>query len=146
MKPTNKTITASNYRIINLIFAFLITGIFVYSAVFSYKEVNHPIPSLYSQFTGADSPSTGLSRSFSALMHCDVKSALKLNPYSLQIFLFFVFQLVFRILTFFLIKKPISWINVYILSDITLTILSFLLVFRPLIFFTFELFKNFIVN
>ncbi|WP_407660182.1 hypothetical protein [Marinifilum fragile] len=96
--------------------------------------------------TGKDSPSSGLSRSFSALTQGDVKSARDLNPYSIQIFLFFTFQLIFRLLTFLLMKKSFSWINIYILADITLSILFFLLVFKPLIIFTLELFKKFIVN
>jgi hypothetical protein len=146
LKQTNNLSLRNNYRSINLIFACIITGIFVYSAIYSHKKPSHPIPSIFTQITGSESPSSGLSRSFSAIIRYDVQAALKLNPYSIQIFLFFAFQLVFRILTFFLIKSNFSWINVYILTDITLSVISFLLVFRPLIIFTFELFKKFIVN
>ncbi|PXY00947.1 hypothetical protein DF185_13705 [Marinifilum breve] len=146
MKPIKNKNSLSSYQIINLIFASIIAAIFIYSAVYSHPEINHPIPSVFSQLTGTDSPSSGLSRSFSALTQGDIESAKELNPYSIQIFLFFAFQLIFRIFTFFLIKKGISWTNTYILADITLTTISFLLVFSPLIFFTFELFRNFIVN
>jgi len=146
LKPIKNKNSLSSYQIINLIFASIITGIFIYSAIYSHRKINHPIPSVFSQLTGSDSPSSGLSRSFSALTQGDVKSAKELNPYSIQIFLFFAFQLIFRIFTFFLMKKSFSWINTYIFADITLSILVFLLVFKPLIFFTFELFKNFIVN
>ncbi|MDQ2180628.1 DUF2752 domain-containing protein [Marinifilum sp. D714] len=146
MKPIKNKNSLTSYQIINLIFASIIAGIFIYSAVYSHPKVSHPIPSVFSQVTGKDSPSSGLSRSFSALTQGDVKSAKELNPYSIQIFLFFAFQLIFRILTFFLIKKTFSLINIYILADIALSTLVFLLVFKPLIIFTLELFKNFIVN
>jgi hypothetical protein len=146
LKPTRNSAQLSTYQIINLVFVFIIVLIFSYSALYSYKQSNHPIPSVFSQITGKDSPSTGLSRSFSALIKCDVKAAKEFNPYGIQIFSFFAFQLVFRIFTFFLMKINFSWINTYILSDITLSILLFLLAFSPLIFFTFELFRNFIVN
>ncbi|NOU62150.1 DUF2752 domain-containing protein [Marinifilum sp. JC070] len=146
LRPTRNNEPVPTYRIINLIFAIIILLIFLYSALYSHKEVNHPIPSVFSEITGSESPSTGLSRAFSALMQCDVKSARELNSYALQIFLFFVFQLVFRTFNFFLTKTNFSWINTYILADITLSILFFLLAFRPLILFTFELFRNFIVN
>jgi hypothetical protein len=114
--------------------------------VYSPIESNHPIPSLYEKFTGNESPSTGLSRSFSALIRGNVKSANEYNPYGIQIFLFFLFQLVFRFISFSLTKRYFSLIKGIILSDLTLTIIAFLLAFKPLIFFTFELFKNYIVN
>ncbi|WP_421917915.1 DUF2752 domain-containing protein [Marinifilum sp.] len=124
----------------------IILLIFLYSAFYSNKQLQHPIPSFFTQITGSDSPSTGLSRAFSALVLFDIKSAKEFNPFAVQIFLFFVFQLVFRILTFFLMKYNISWINTYILADICLSIFAFSLAFRPLILFSFKLFRNFIVN
>jgi len=142
----NKTLLFSNYRIINLILAGILFAIFAYSAIYSPNKVNHPIPSYFTQLTGEISPSTGLSRSFSSLVRCDVKSALNFNPFGLQIFVFLLIQLLFRIGNFFLIKERFTLIKAYILSDILLSIIGFLLVFSPLIKFTFELFKKFIVN
>ncbi|MPQ45480.1 DUF2752 domain-containing protein [Marinifilum sp. N1E240] len=142
----NNSLLFSNYRIINLILASILFAIFSYSAIYSPNKINHPIPSVFTQLTGEISPSTGLSRSFSSLIRCDVKSAINFNPIGLQIFIFFLIQLVFRIGSFFLIKERFTLIKAYILSDITLSTIGFLLVFSPLIKFTFELFKKFIVN
>lgn len=146
MKPKKNSPIVQNYRIINLVFGLIFASIFLYSLVYSHTEPNHPIPSLYEKFTGETSPSTGLSRSFSALMRGDVKSANSYNPYGIQIFLFFLFQMVFRFISFSLTKRYFSLIKGIILSDLTLTIIAFLLAFKPLIFFTFKLFKNYIVN
>ncbi|MGQ1908869.1 DUF2752 domain-containing protein [Marinifilum sp. RC60d5] len=135
-----------NYRIINLTLAGVLCAIFLYSALFSPIKVNHPIPSVFTQLTGAQSPSSGLSRSFSSLIRCNFELANRFNPIGLQIFLFFLIQLIFRTLSFLLIKNHFSLIKLYIFLDIIISIIAFLLAFKPLILFTLKLFRNFIVN
>ncbi|MDM8159226.1 hypothetical protein QUH73_05260 [Labilibaculum sp. K2S] len=135
-----------NYKIINLSLAGIILCIFIYSALFSPKECNHPIPSFYTQITNQISPSTGLSRSFSAIVRGDIPLAKTFNPYGLHIFLFFAFQFVFRVLSFTLIKDQFSLLKPYIFTDILLSAIGFYLAFKPLILFTLKLFQKSIVN
>ncbi|WP_372755055.1 DUF2752 domain-containing protein [Labilibaculum sp.] len=135
-----------NYKIINLSLAGIILCIFIYSGLFSPQKSNHPIPSIYTKITGEKSPSTGLSRSFSALIRGDIQEAKNYNSEALPIFLFFFFQLIFRSLSSVLIKNNFSALKIYILTDITLSALTFYLTFRPLILFTIKLFSETIVN
>ncbi|WP_320020059.1 DUF2752 domain-containing protein [Labilibaculum manganireducens] len=135
-----------NYKIINLSLAGIILCIFIYSALFSPKECNHPIPSFYTQITNEISPSTGLSRSFSAIVRGNLQQALAFNPFGVQIFLFFAFQFIFRILSFSLINDKFQLIKPTILMDIILSLIGFYLAFRPLILFTLKLFQKSIVN
>lgn len=135
-----------NYKIINLSLAGIILFIFIYSCLFSPQESKHPIPSFYTQITKAKSPSTGLSRSFSAIVRGDLPLAKTFNPYGVQIFLFFTFQFVFRVFSFILIKDQFSLIKPYIFADILLSVIGFYLAFKPLILFTIELFQKTIVN
>jgi len=137
---------AFNYKTVNLLLAGIILCIFIYSGLFTPEGSKHPIPSIYSQITGNTSPSTGLSRSFSAIVRGNIQLAKSFNPFGLQIFLFFSIQLVFRIASILLMKNYFPLIKPYILADITLSFLGFLLAFRPLISFTLELFKKTIVS
>ena len=131
-----------NYKIINSILAGIILCIFLYSALFSTDGVNHPIPSFYTQLTGSDSPSTGLSRSFSAIIRGDIDLGHQFNPFGLQIFLFFVIQFCYRLATAVVMKSPQTFIKRYIFIDISISIIGFYLAFRPLILFTLKLFKE----
>lgn len=131
-----------NYQIINLSLAGIILCIFVYSGLFSPEESKHPIPSFYTQITNKNSPSTGLSRSFSAIIRGDIQLARTFNSTGPQLFLFFLTQLVFRIVSILLIKKNSPLLKPYVVTDIILSILGFYLAFKPFIFFTLELFKQ----
>ncbi|WP_162845397.1 DUF2752 domain-containing protein [Labilibaculum antarcticum] len=143
---SNSHQTKQNYKVINLSFAGIILCIFIYSGLFSAEESKHPIPSFYTQITNENSPSTGLSRSFSAIVQGDLQLAKTYNPLGLHIFLFFAIQLIFRSLSFMLIKERFLWMKPYIFMDATLTIIGFYLAFRPLIVFTIKLFQETIVN
>ena len=135
-----------NYKIVNNILAGIILCIFIYSALFSPEGGKHPVPSFYTQLTGYESPSTGLSRSFSAIVRGDFDLANNFNPIGLQIFLFFAIQFCFRITSTFLIKVPNSYLKSYITADILISIFGFYLAFRPLISFTIKLFKESLVE
>lgn len=146
MIPNNSPFSATNYKIVNLTLAGIILCVFIYSGLFSPTKQNHPIPSIYTQITGEPSPSTGLSQSFSAIIRGDFSASIKHNQYGLQIFFFFAIQLIFRIGLFLLTNELFSRVEQYIYVDIVLSILGFLLAFRPLIFFTFKLFEKTVVN
>jgi hypothetical protein len=135
-----------NYKIINLSIAGIVLCIFIYSGLFSPQESKYPIPSFYTKLTGESSPSTGLSRSFSALIRGNIQEAENYNSAGLPIFLFFSIQLIFRALSYLLIKDHFSWLKYYILADIALSLIAFYLAFKPLILFTSKLFWENLVN
>lgn len=135
-----------NYRIVNLILAGLFLLIFSYSALFAPTGGNHPVPSFFTELTGENSPSTGLSRSFSAIIRGDIQLSKDFNSLGIPIFLFFFVQMLFRTLSLFIAKEKNVSIKLYIVIDIILSILSFYLVFKPLILFTFKLFRDTIVE
>jgi hypothetical protein len=74
--------------------------------------------------------SRGLSRSFSKILRLDVEGALKHNPYAIRIFLFFAFQLAFRIIFSFAYRRFGDRI---ITADIVLSAIYFLMAFYPLV-------------
>ncbi len=125
-----------SYRIINIVFAGVIGLMFIYSCLFIPENGSHIIPSFYTDITGDSSPSLGLSRAFSALVRGDLTLANQFNSNALNLFLFFCFQLLFRLISLkvdrvnFISKK--NWIKI----DISLTTSLFLIVFYPLIEFT----------
>lgn len=135
-----------NYKIFNLSIAGIILCIFIYSGLFSPQKSHYPIPSFYTKITGENSPSTGLSRSFSALIRGNVQEAENYNSTGLPIFLFFFLQLIFRSVSYLQIKTDFLWIKGYILTDIILSATAFYLAFKPLILFTIKLFSENIVN
>lgn len=143
---SNSAQTKKNYQLINLSLVSIIFCIFIYSSLFSPEESKHPIPSFYTQITNGTSPSTGLSRSFSAIVRGDLLLAKSYNPIGLPIFLFFSLQFIFRSLSLLLIKERFKFIKPLILVDISLSIVGFYLAFRPLIAFTIKLFQENIVN
>ena len=146
MIQNNSPFSISSYKIVNLVLASIILCIFIYSGLFSPTKQNHPIPSIYTQITGESSPSTGLSRSFSAIVRGDISASIKHNQFGLQIFLFFAIQLVFRIGLFLLTNELFSRVEQYIYVDIALSIIGFMLAFRPSISFAFKFFEKIIVN
>ncbi len=125
-----------SYRIINIIFAGVIGLVFIYSCLFLPENGTHLVPSFYTDITGHSSPSLGLSRAFSALVRGQLNLANQFNPHALNIFVFFCFQLLFRLISLkvdgisFISRK--RWIQV----DILLSISLFLIAFYPLILFT----------
>lgn len=70
--------------------------------------------------------SIGLTRAFNEALHLNFKNALKLNPYYLQIFIFFGIQFMYRLISGLLIKvinKKVIW------ADAILSGLYFIMTF-----------------
>ncbi|RZT97389.1 uncharacterized protein DUF2752 [Ancylomarina subtilis] len=130
--------TFDSYRIINIIFAGVIGLVFIYSCLFLPENGSHLIPSFYTDITHQSSPSLGLSRAFSALVRGQFSLANQFNPYALQIFLFFSFQFIYRLIS--LNVDRIVFVNrkFWIRTDILLSPFLFLLAFYPLIHFTLQ--------
>jgi hypothetical protein len=95
------------YHIINLCFAGIIIMIFIYSGIFSAEKENHPIKSACKTITGEPCKTTGLSRSFSEIVRFKFKSAKSYNEFGIKIFLFFLIQLVLRLITSLLLYYKI---------------------------------------
>jgi hypothetical protein len=92
-------------------------------------EREHPIPSGSELLTGKTSISTGLSRSFSAIVRFKFHEARELNPYGIRIFMFFLLQLLMRVSGFFIISKVNR--KKFIRADIIVSVLLFIILFWP---------------
>ena len=128
------------YRTINLLLLAVIIGVFVYSLLFSPGQ--HPIPSFFTDISGINSPSKGLSAAFSEMVIGNYADAQCHNPYVLQIFSFFVLQLMLRIFFLLLIRLKAKAIRSIIWVDIGVSLMLFLWCFAPFIRFTFSLLLN----
>lgn len=117
-----------SYLLINLIFAGIILAVLAYSLIFG-GEKAHPVPSASEFITGENTISTGLSRSFSAIVRFDFTKARIYNPYGISIFLFFLIQFFMRIGGSLLSTNPHR--QTVIRLDIIISILLFLFLFRP---------------
>jgi hypothetical protein len=95
------------YLIINIILAGVIVLIFAYSGFFSPVKDNYPVICLHEKLTGEPCVSCGLSHSFSLIIRGQVKEAYHWNRYGMQIFLFFLAQLILRVaFSIFYLKYP----------------------------------------
>lgn len=113
------------YIKVNLICAGIILLMLVYFGIFSAVNLNYPIHSMYNELV----PSTGLSRSFSAILRLNFSEANTFNPYGLHLFMFFLIQLLLRIMfSFFLLYNSLAK-KVVLIYDIVISGLLFLATF-----------------
>ena len=124
-----------SYLALNLSFISVIFLIFLYSLIFSADKNNYPIPSFYSRFTGKESPTTGLSKSFSEIIRGRWNSGRKWNMNGIPLFSFFLIQLFFRLAGSVLILKTKVSVSILARIDGLLSFLLFLYCFRHLIAF-----------
>ena len=123
--------------IINLIFIGIIISIIFYSLLFSAEGRKHPVPSGSEWLTGAPSPSTGLSRSFSEIVRFNFREAQQLNPYGIRIFSFFVIQLLMRlILSVQVFRTSERRLQALLRTDIVFSVILFLVCFWPFMVYT----------
>ncbi|MBN2214888.1 MAG: DUF2752 domain-containing protein [Bacteroidales bacterium] len=118
------------YIFINAAFIVIILGIMLYSVIFTPDRSYHPLPSVYKEITGNEPVSTGLSRSFSAIVRLDLRKAIEYNPFGVRIFLFFIVQLLFRINFFMIARRRTADVPLIIL-DIALSVGVFIIAFWP---------------
>ncbi|MFB9079720.1 DUF2752 domain-containing protein [Flavobacterium procerum] len=76
--------------------------------------------------------SRGLTRAFSRILHFDFKEALALNPYSVKIFLFFLFQFFARLIINAFVQ--VSNFKAIVNLDVLLSLIFFLYSFCNLIY------------
>jgi len=126
------TIRKDAYQVINVTFLIIILFVFLYSALFSPKENNYPIKSSYYYYTGKQSISGGLSHGFSSVMRGKLHEAAAYNPYSIQLFSFFVIQFFMRLIVLvYLLRVNECERGVAIKTDIIISIALFFLFFYP---------------
>lgn len=119
--------------IVSWVFLILIGIVFGYSYFF-YPNA-HPLTCLIKSHTGKDCSTCGFSRAFSFYAHLQFTQGRNFNPLSWAVFLFFVFQFIFRffiVLNYFFTKKPFS--AVFVKTDVLISISGFLLAFLPILF------------
>ncbi|MFO7370394.1 MAG: hypothetical protein R6X09_09010 [Bacteroidales bacterium] len=125
-------ILRDSYFLVNLFFLVIILAVFGYSLFFGTSGREHPLPSGSAIFTGEPSVSTGLSRSFSALMHFDMERARFYNRHGTRIFLFFLIQLAMRTgALVFCVHAEAGEKQYMVRMDILLSALLFVISFWP---------------
>jgi hypothetical protein len=128
----NHRLLRNNYLVINLIFSGILCSVILYSLVFGTRGMKHPIPSGWEWLTGESSLSTGLSRSFSAIVRFNLTEARQFNPYGIRIFSFFAVQLVLRAFLSLLLLRPIKLqLRSVVFADVLFSALFFVYCFWP---------------
>jgi hypothetical protein len=132
LKPKDSNAGRFAYRVLNRIFLLVLILIFSYSALFSPEKKNHPIPSGSRFFTGTTVTSTGLSRSFSAIIRLRFDEARRYNQHGIRLFLFFLIQLFMRIAALNLSGRlPVQFLRPLYYSDAVLSVGLFIACFWP---------------
>jgi hypothetical protein len=132
LKPTISKAGRYPYRILNRIFLSVLILILAYSAVFSPEKKNYPIPSGSRFFSDARVPSTGLSRSFSAIMRFRFQEARQYNPNGIRLFLFFFIQIFMRMAALVIVSRlPEKSLKVLFYADAGLSATLFIACFWP---------------
>jgi hypothetical protein len=85
------------YLIINIFFSGVILLIIAYSGFFSPDRDNYPVTCLHEKLTGEPCFSCGLSHSFSLIVRGRINEAYQWNIYGMGVFLFFISQLLLRV-------------------------------------------------
>ncbi len=123
------------YNKVNLLLAGVIITIFIYSGIFSAEKDNHPVSSFYPEAMGKESPTKGLSRSFSEIMRGHFKEARQWNEYGIPVFFFFFTQLILRLGFNFLHYKRIIPFQILLTSDVFISLTLFIVCFQKLLLF-----------
>jgi hypothetical protein len=119
------------YIIINIVFAGVILLVFAYSGIFSPDKNNYPVVCIHEKLTGEPCFSCGLSHSFSLIVRGRINEAYQWNIYGLRVFLFFIAQILMRIVfsVYYLrYEESRKWL---IRFDIAGSVLIFAIAFYP---------------
>lgn len=122
------------YFIVNLIFIIIIGVVFGYSYFFFPSD--QPIECVYKAYTGKECSTCGFSRAFSSFTHLNYLEGVAYNANAFGCFLFFLFQLLVRLLavTLYLIN-PSKPSKAFMITELVITVLFFLAVFYPLLMY-----------
>jgi hypothetical protein len=126
------------YLIINIFLAGVILLIMIYSGIFSPEKNNYPVVCIHEKLTGEPCVSCGLSHSFSLILRGRIDEAYRWNNYGMRVFIFFVSQLLMRIVfSKIYISHPESRKQL-ILFDIIGSSVIFLITFMPFLIYIFK--------
>lgn len=119
------------YLFINIFLAAVIAVVFVYSAVFSPSKNDYPVVCVHEKLTGQPCASCGLSHSFSYIMRGEFSEAIKWNAYGMRVFIFFVSQIIIRVMFSVLyLRNPGTRKNL-IITDSVGSGIMFIITFWP---------------
>jgi len=71
--------------------------VIAYSGIFSPENNNYPVTCVHEKLTGEPCLSCGLSHSFSLIVRGKIDEAYRWNQYGMRVFLFFISQLILRV-------------------------------------------------
>ena len=119
------------YLILNIFFSGVIAIVIAYSGIFSPDLNNYPVVCIHEKLTGQPCFSCGLSHSLSLILRGRLAEARTWNVFGMRVFLFFVAQLILRIVfSLFYITRQDTRQQLIILDSVGSGIL-FLLTFWP---------------
>lgn len=121
------------YLLINLILTGVILIVFLYSGFFSPVKDNYPVVCIHEKLTGEPCISCGLSHSFSLIIRGRISEAYEWNIYGLRVFIFFIAQLIMRIVFSIFYLRNADSNKQLVTYDIAVSIMLFFVVFLPYI-------------
>jgi hypothetical protein len=119
------------YLKINLSLAIIIVLVLGYFAVFSPSGNNYPVSCIHERITGKPCPSCGLSHSLSLILRGNILQAYDWNPYGVRVFIFFISQLMMRVVFSIYYLSDRESGKQLIIFDITGSVIIFLITFIP---------------
>lgn len=129
----NKLRAGDPYLVVNLVLGLCFLLVIIYSAVFSPEPDSHPIPCVYTRLTGEACVSCGLSRGLSHGIRGQFGAAAGVNPHSIPVLLFFLFQVGMRLAVSVLLVRSTIAPTAILLTDITLSAVAVALAFLPML-------------
>ncbi|MEO6303920.1 MAG: DUF2752 domain-containing protein [Bacteroidia bacterium] len=112
---------------------FILIGVGFSYSYFFYPN-SHPVDCAIKAATGKDCPSCGFSRAFSYYTHLQFNEGKNFNALSWPVFLFFLFQFCLRgVIVLFYLTKHKHIHPSFVKTELSISILLFLLAFLPLV-------------
>jgi hypothetical protein len=135
MKNLKDRLRNEPYLIVNLFFAGVILLIIAYFGIFSPGKNNYPVACIHERLTGEPCISCGLSHSFSLILRGRINEAYQWNLYGMRVFLFFISQLILRVVFSIYYLKYSETRSTLIIFDCIGSGVIFLISFWPYIYF-----------
>jgi len=126
------------YLIVNIILAGVILFILLYSGLFSPEKNNYPVVCIHEEITGEPCVSCGLSHSLSLILRGRINEAYRWNENGMRVFIFFVSQLLMRIIFSGIYINHSESHKQLIIFDIIGSSVIFLITFMPFLIYIFK--------
>jgi len=137
---TRIRIFSDTYLTINIFLAGAIVLILAYSGIFSPEKDNYPVTCIHEKITGEPCVSCGLSHSISLILRGRITDAYQWNIYGMRVFIFFVSQLLMRIVFSLIYSRNPEFRKQSVLFDIIGSSAIFLITFIPFLVYIFKLY------